>query len=155
MFEVVSVYFPITFSPPPGDPRGVSQQDLVSRLRYYSCLPSASSTHSVYRLCFSSSSVFAPFVFPFLIEKIGVLCCVVCVCMMCVTVCIEESESMSVSSIRDCMETLRICCQNYTISAVTAWLPQIWNSLLSLVCIVCCVCVCVREREKKRVDSGD
>lgn len=33
LFEVVSVYFPVTFTPKPNDPYGISKEDLVDNLR--------------------------------------------------------------------------------------------------------------------------
>ncbi|KAI9857336.1 MAG: hypothetical protein M1824_004886 [Vezdaea acicularis] len=54
MFESVFCYFPITFRPPPGDPYGITAQDLKDRLRE----------------CIASSTYFAPHAFPALIDKL-------------------------------------------------------------------------------------
>lgn len=54
LFDSVFCYFPITFRPRPDDPYGITAQDLKDRLRD----------------CVSSSTLFAPFAFPQLIEKL-------------------------------------------------------------------------------------
>ena len=54
MFDAVFNYFPITFRPPPGDPYGISAQDLKDRLRE----------------CISSNGSFAPYTFPALLDKL-------------------------------------------------------------------------------------
>lgn len=54
MFDSVFNYFPITFKPPPGDPYGITAQDLKDRLRD----------------CISATSDFAPYAFPALLDKL-------------------------------------------------------------------------------------
>lgn len=54
MFEIAACYFPVTFNPKPGDPMGISRQDLVDALRN----------------AFTASQSFAPYSIPFLIDKI-------------------------------------------------------------------------------------
>ncbi|KAL6720704.1 hypothetical protein ACLMJK_002629 [Lecanora helva] len=54
LFDSVFCYFPITFRPPPGDPLGITAQDLKKRLRD----------------CIAASSHFAPYAFPQLIDKL-------------------------------------------------------------------------------------
>ena len=54
MFESVFNYFPITFKPPPGDPFGITAQDLKDRLKD----------------CIASTSDFAPYAFPALLDKL-------------------------------------------------------------------------------------
>lgn len=54
MFEAVFNYFPITFKPPPGDPYGITAQDLKDRLRD----------------CVAATSDFAPYAFPALLDKL-------------------------------------------------------------------------------------
>lgn len=54
LFDSVYNYFPITFKPPPNDPYGITAHDLKDRLR----------------LCIASNSVFAPFAFPALLDKL-------------------------------------------------------------------------------------
>lgn len=54
MFDLVYNYFPITFKPPPGDPFGITAQDLKDRLR----------------ACIASNSEFAPYAFPALLDKL-------------------------------------------------------------------------------------
>ncbi|KJE97844.1 hypothetical protein CAOG_07928 [Capsaspora owczarzaki ATCC 30864] len=53
--EVVSVYFPITFSPPPNDPYGITREELVLALRD----------------CFVVSPLLAPFLLPTILEKLA------------------------------------------------------------------------------------
>lgn len=54
MFDASFNYFPITFRPPPDDPYGITSQDLKDRLR----------------ACIASSSYFAPYAFPALLDKL-------------------------------------------------------------------------------------
>lgn len=54
LFDSVFNYFPITFRPPPNDPYGITAQDLKDRLQ----------------TCISSNSLFAPFAFPALLDKL-------------------------------------------------------------------------------------
>lgn len=54
LFEVTSCYFPIDFSPPQNDPHGITKQQLVCQLRK----------------CLASTSIFAPYCLPLLMEKI-------------------------------------------------------------------------------------
>ncbi|GAM91442.1 hypothetical protein ANO11243_094920 [Dothideomycetidae sp. 11243] len=54
LFELVYNYFPITFKPPPGDPFGITAQDLKDRLR----------------ACIASTSAFAPYSFSALLDKL-------------------------------------------------------------------------------------
>lgn len=53
LFEVVSVYFPVTFTPKPNDPYGITKEALVQSLR----------------ACFAASSELAQHVIPFLLDK--------------------------------------------------------------------------------------
>uniref|UniRef100_A0A8C1M0J4 MMS19 nucleotide excision repair protein n=1 Tax=Cyprinus carpio TaxID=7962 RepID=A0A8C1M0J4_CYPCA len=54
LFEVMSCYFPIDFSPPPSDPRGITQEELVLSLR----------------AVLTGTSQFAEFLLPLIIEKL-------------------------------------------------------------------------------------
>lgn len=54
MFDSVFCYFPITFRPPPDDPYGITAQDLKNRLR----------------ACIASTSPFARYAFPALLDKL-------------------------------------------------------------------------------------
>jgi DNA repair/transcription protein MET18/MMS19 len=54
LFEAAFNYFPITFRPPPGDPYGITSQDLKDRLR----------------ACISATSDFSPYAFPALLDKL-------------------------------------------------------------------------------------
>ena len=54
LFDAVFNYFPITFRPPPGDPFGVTAQQLKDRLRD----------------CISATGYFAPHSFPALLDKL-------------------------------------------------------------------------------------
>ena len=52
--KAVFNYFPITFTPPPDDPYGITAQDLKGRLR----------------ACIAATSYFAPYAFPALLDKL-------------------------------------------------------------------------------------
>jgi DNA repair/transcription protein MET18/MMS19 len=54
LFDAVFDYFPITFRPPPDDPYGITAQDLKDRLKE----------------CIASTSEFAPYSFPALLDKL-------------------------------------------------------------------------------------
>ncbi|KAF4106984.1 MMS19 nucleotide excision repair protein homolog [Onychostoma macrolepis] len=54
LFEVTSCYFPIDFSPPPNDPHGITQEELVLSLR----------------AALTGTSQFAEFLLPLIIEKL-------------------------------------------------------------------------------------
>ncbi|XDV45165.1 hypothetical protein PO909_013302 [Leuciscus waleckii] len=54
LFEVTSCYFPIDFSPPPNDPHGITQEDLILSLRNV----------------LTGTSRFAEFLLPLIIEKL-------------------------------------------------------------------------------------
>ncbi|KAI9869021.1 MAG: hypothetical protein M1813_002844 [Trichoglossum hirsutum] len=54
LFDAVYCYFPITFRPPPGDPYGITAQDLKARLRD----------------CIAASHYFASHAFPALVDKL-------------------------------------------------------------------------------------
>ncbi|XP_051958991.1 MMS19 nucleotide excision repair protein homolog isoform X3 [Xyrauchen texanus] len=54
LFEVMSCYFPIDFSPPPNDPHGITQEELVLSLR----------------AVLTGTSRFAEFLLPLIIEKL-------------------------------------------------------------------------------------
>ena len=54
LFDSVFNYFPITFKPPPDDPYGITAQNLKDRLRD----------------CIASTSDFAPYAFPALLDKL-------------------------------------------------------------------------------------
>ncbi|KAL1263819.1 hypothetical protein QQF64_004174 [Cirrhinus molitorella] len=54
LFEVTSCYFPIDFSPPPNDPHGITQEELVLSLR----------------AVLTGTSQFAEFLLPLIIEKL-------------------------------------------------------------------------------------
>lgn len=54
LWEAVSKYFPITFRPRPNDPIGITADDIKIRLRQ----------------CISATSLFTPWVFLFLIQKL-------------------------------------------------------------------------------------
>lgn len=54
LWESVSRYYPITFRAKPGDPIGITPNELKVRLR----------------MCIAATSEFAPMAFPFLIEKL-------------------------------------------------------------------------------------
>ncbi|XP_060063604.1 MMS19 nucleotide excision repair protein homolog [Ylistrum balloti] len=55
MFEVVSCYFPVDFTPPPGDPHGITKDDLILGLRS----------------CLAASRQFGQYCCPLLLEKLS------------------------------------------------------------------------------------
>lgn len=55
LFDVTACYFPITFTPPPNDPHGITREGLVGSLR----------------AAFASNASLAPHVLPLLLEKLG------------------------------------------------------------------------------------
>ncbi|GAQ92653.1 hypothetical protein KFL_010850010 [Klebsormidium nitens] len=55
LFEVIAVYFPVSFNPPPNDTRGISREDLVVALER----------------ALAATPLFAPYSLPLFIEKLG------------------------------------------------------------------------------------
>ncbi|KAG2386752.1 hypothetical protein C9374_002496 [Naegleria lovaniensis] len=55
LFDVTSCYFPITYTPPPNDTRGITRSDISNKLLK----------------CFACNKYFAPSLFPFLLEKLS------------------------------------------------------------------------------------
>ncbi|KAF0975278.1 hypothetical protein FDP41_005691 [Naegleria fowleri] len=55
LFDVTSCYFPITYTPPPNDTRGITKNDISNKLLK----------------CFACNKYFAPSLFPFLLEKLS------------------------------------------------------------------------------------
>ncbi|EFC46140.1 predicted protein [Naegleria gruberi] len=55
LFDITSCYFPITYTPPANDTRGITREDLSRSLK----------------LCFGCNKFFAPTLFPFLLEKLS------------------------------------------------------------------------------------
>ncbi|GJP69332.1 hypothetical protein CLOP_g270 [Closterium sp. NIES-67] len=55
LFDVVAAYFPVSFNPPPNDPRGITREDLVQALLG----------------AFSSTPEFAPMALPLLLDKLA------------------------------------------------------------------------------------
>ncbi|KAI9781234.1 MAG: hypothetical protein M1835_004338 [Candelina submexicana] len=92
LFESVFCYFPITFRPKPDDPIGITAQDLKSRLRD----------------CVASTSYFAPFAFPALIDKL-------------------DSTSPVVK--KDVLQTLAACSASYRPSTIANYSITLWDSL--------------------------
>ncbi|KAL9586270.1 MAG: hypothetical protein Q9203_003925 [Teloschistes exilis] len=92
LFDSVFCYFPITFRPPPDDPYKITAQDLKARLRN----------------CIAASSLFAPFAFPQLIEKL-------------------DSTSPNVK--KDVLQTLTACASSYGVAAVSNYSVTLWDSL--------------------------
>ncbi|XP_050396274.2 MMS19 nucleotide excision repair protein homolog isoform X1 [Patella vulgata] len=54
MFEVISCYFPVSFTPPPDNPHGITKEDLVLSLR----------------ACLASTPLFGEYCLPLLLEKL-------------------------------------------------------------------------------------
>ncbi|KAK3167110.1 hypothetical protein OEA41_010235 [Lepraria neglecta] len=92
LFDSVFCYFPITFRPPPDDPYGITAQDLKSRLRD----------------CVASSSYFAPYAFPQLIDKL-------------------DSTSPNVK--KDVLQTITACASSYSVTTVSNYSVTLWDSL--------------------------
>ncbi|KAL8760875.1 MAG: hypothetical protein Q9184_002963 [Pyrenodesmia sp. 2 TL-2023] len=92
LFDSVFCYFPITFRPPPDDPFHITAQDLKTRLRN----------------CISASSLFAPFAFPQLLEKL-------------------DSTSPNVK--KDVLQTLTACASSYSVGVISNYSPTLWDSL--------------------------
>ncbi|KAI9717865.1 MAG: hypothetical protein M1812_004392 [Candelaria pacifica] len=92
LFESVFCYFPITFRPKPDDPIGITAQDLKSRLRE----------------CLASTSHFAPFAFPALIDKL-------------------DSTSPVVK--KDVLQALAACSASYHSSTIANYSITLWDSL--------------------------
>ncbi|KAF2756741.1 MMS19 nucleotide excision repair protein-like protein [Pseudovirgaria hyperparasitica] len=92
LFDAVFNYFPITFKPPPDDPYGITAQDLKDRLRD----------------CIASTSVFAPYSFPALLDKL---------------------DSTSLNTKRDVLSTLRACISNYGFQTISLYAITLWDAL--------------------------
>ncbi|KAI5289178.1 hypothetical protein KEM54_004286 [Ascosphaera aggregata] len=92
LFESVYNYFPITFKPPPNDQYKITAQDLKQRLQD----------------CLSSNSLFAPLVFPALIDKL-------------------DSTSFNVK--KDAIIALGACASAYHATVVSRYSLTIWDAL--------------------------
>ncbi|RLM00708.1 hypothetical protein CFD26_107373 [Aspergillus turcosus] len=92
LFESVYNYFPITFRPPPNDPYGITAQDLKDRLQD----------------CISSTSLFAPYAIPALLDKL-------------------DSTSPNVK--KDALNALIACISSYDPDTVSKYSIQIWDVL--------------------------
>ncbi|KAH2757879.1 hypothetical protein KXV52_002918 [Aspergillus fumigatus] len=92
LFEAVYNYFPITFRPPPNDPYGITAQDLKDRLQD----------------CISSTSLFAPYAVPALLDKM-------------------DSTSPNVK--KDALNALTACIRSYDPDTVSKYSIQIWDVL--------------------------
>ncbi|KAI5306669.1 Methylcrotonoyl-CoA carboxylase beta chain, mitochondrial [Ascosphaera pollenicola] len=92
LFESVYNYFPITFKPPPNDPYKITAEDLKDRLQD----------------CLSSTSLFAPYLFPALIDKL---------------------DSTSVNVKKDTINALGACAASYDASVVSRYSLTIWDAL--------------------------
>ncbi|EON62018.1 hypothetical protein W97_01237 [Coniosporium apollinis CBS 100218] len=92
LFEAVFNYFPITFKPPPNDPYGITTQDLKDRLRD----------------CISSTSDFAPYSFPALLDKL---------------------DSTSMNTKRDVLQTIIACVKDYGPRTISLYSVTLWDAL--------------------------
>ncbi|KAF2147688.1 ARM repeat-containing protein [Myriangium duriaei CBS 260.36] len=92
MFDLVYNYFPITFKPPPGDPFGITAQDLKDRLR----------------ACISSTSEFAPYSIPALLDKL---------------------DSTSINTKRDVLQAIISCVDSYEPRTITLYSVTLWDAL--------------------------
>ncbi|KAF2225492.1 MMS19 nucleotide excision repair protein-like protein [Elsinoe ampelina] len=92
MFDLIFNYFPITFKPPPGDPFGITAQDLKDRLR----------------ACIASTSDFAPYSFPALLDKL---------------------DSSSMNTKRDVLQALISCIAHYEPRTISLYSVTLWDAL--------------------------
>ena len=92
LFDSVFCYFPITFRPPPNDPYGITAQDLKFRLRN----------------CIAATGLFAPYVFPQLIDKL-------------------DDTSPSVK--KDVMQTISACASSFGEITMSSYSITLWDSL--------------------------
>lgn len=92
LFDAVFNYFPITFRPPPDDPYGITAQDLKHRLRD----------------CISSTSDFAPYAFPALLDKL---------------------DSTSMNTKRDVLQAITAAVKEYGPRTVSLYSITLWDAL--------------------------
>ncbi|XP_046850704.1 MMS19 nucleotide excision repair protein homolog isoform X2 [Xenia sp. Carnegie-2017] len=92
LFEVTSCYFPIDFTPPPNDPHSITREQLILALRK----------------CLASTSIFAPFCVPLLIEKIS---------------------SDVIYAKKDALLTLASCANVYDARFISEQVPSLWNHI--------------------------
>ncbi|KAI9681177.1 MAG: hypothetical protein M1817_002459 [Caeruleum heppii] len=92
LFDAAFCYFPITFRPPPDDPYGITAQDLKIRLRD----------------CIASTSQFAGFAFPSMLDKL-------------------DSTSMNVK--RDVLHAIEACALSYDPKTLSLHSSQLWDSI--------------------------
>ncbi|OAL74570.1 DNA repair/transcription protein [Trichophyton violaceum] len=92
LFDAAYNYFPITFRPPPNDPYGVTAQDLKDRLQ----------------ACITSTSLFAPYSFPALLDKL---------------------DSTSANVKRDALKALNGCIESYSPATIARYSISIWDCL--------------------------
>lgn len=92
LFDAVFNYFPITFRPPPDDPYGITAQDLKDRLRD----------------CISSTSEFAPYAFPALLDKL---------------------DSTSMNTKRDVLQTITASVNEYGPRTISLYSITLWDAL--------------------------
>ncbi|KAF1996817.1 MMS19 nucleotide excision repair protein-like protein [Amniculicola lignicola CBS 123094] len=92
LFDAVFNYFPITFRPPPDDPYGITAQDLKDRLRD----------------CISSTSDFAPYAFPALLDKL---------------------DSTSMNTKRDVLQAITASVAEYGPRTIALYSITLWDAL--------------------------
>ncbi|KAJ4322015.1 hypothetical protein N0V94_002594 [Neodidymelliopsis sp. IMI 364377] len=92
LFDAVFNYFPITFRPPPDDPYGITAQDLKDRLRN----------------CISSTSDFAPYAFPALLDKL---------------------DSTSMNTKRDVLQAITASVNEYGARTISLYSITLWDAL--------------------------
>lgn len=92
LFDAVFNYFPITFRPPPDDPYGITAQDLKDRLRD----------------CISSTSDFAPYAFPALLDKL---------------------DSTSMNTKRDVLQTITASVNEFGPRTISLYSITLWDAL--------------------------
>lgn len=92
LFDAVFNYFPITFRPPPDDPYGITAQDLKDRLKD----------------CISSTSDFAPYAFPALLDKL---------------------DSTSMNTKRDVLQAITASVTEYGPPTIALYSITLWDAL--------------------------
>lgn len=92
LFDAVFNYFPITFRPPPDDPYGITAQNLKDRLKD----------------CISSTSDFAPYAFPALLDKL---------------------DSTSMNTKRDVLQAITASVHEYGPRTVSLYSITLWDAL--------------------------
>lgn len=108
LFDAVFNYFPITFKPPPGDPYGITAQDLKDRLRD----------------CIAATSDFAPYAFPALLDKLDSSSMNTKVRDL-----VWTSQAMTDSKQRDVLQAIAACVRAYEPRTISLYSITLWDAL--------------------------